>query len=122
MSSFGGESLFDSGPHRFLVGGLSLRHTLHDAIGGAGVGLSPQGHRAREITQTGELLGDSRDALHDLMVGIEGKLDGQARQLVDELGRTWRDTVMLRFDSGPMARLGPRFRVAYKIEYLQLTP
>jgi hypothetical protein len=122
MSAFADQDLFRSGPHRFHVGGLALRHALQQSPAGEGVQLCAQGHAGRAITQTGDLVADDPVALQTLVSAIEALLDGQAHDLVDDLGRLWPDTVMLAFEPDAPRRLGPRWAVAYRIQYVQLTP
>lgn len=123
MSSFGGENLFDSGPHRFHVGGLALRHALQppDATAASGVRVSPSGRTGRFIRQRGDLLADDASTLDALRIAIESKLDGVPHLLIDDLGREWNNTILLAFDPSPAQRLGTRLRLPYRAEYLQLT-
>ena len=120
MSSFDGEDLFGSGPHGFEVGGLSLRHVLKEVPGGQGVQLSGLGRQGRSIIQRGALVADDVTAMQVLIDAVEVKLDGLAHVLVDDLGRSWGDTVMLSFDPKPMVRVGGRVRVSYSIQYMQV--
>ena len=120
MSSFDQQNLFASGPHRIHVGGLSLRHVLQLTPDQRGVRLSSGGRSGRAITQVGDLIADDLTQLTALTDAIEAKLDGQAAELVDDLGRRWPATVMLSFEPGPVRRLGPRWAVSYRINYLQV--
>lgn len=122
MLSFDGENLFDSGPHRLHVGGLSLRHVLHEAPGGEGVRLTSHGRPGRSLTQTGELVADDATALAALTDAIEHKLDGQARTLAEDGGPSWANVVMLSFEPEAAQRVGTRVRIGYRIQYLQVTP
>ncbi|MCE9590163.1 MAG: hypothetical protein K8S99_06530 [Planctomycetes bacterium] len=122
MSSFDGKNLFSTGPHRFEVRGVELRHSTHEAPGSLGVRVGPQGVSGRTIFQTGHLIADDATALRELTSAIEAMLDGLAHELIDDLGRSWPQTVMLAFRLKTVERLGPRVRVPYRIEYLQLTP
>lgn len=122
MSSFGGDNLFDSGPHRFHVGGLALRHALQppDATAASGVRVTPSGRTGRLIRQRGDLIADDAVTLDALRVAIESRLDGVPRVLVDDLGREWNNTILLALDPSPVQRLGTRLRLPYRAEYLQL--
>jgi len=122
VSMFGGEDLFSSGPHRFHIGGVSLRHVLQETVGGRGVQLSPLGRHGRSITQTGDLVADDADGLRSLSDAVEQMLDGRVGLLVDPFGQSWLNTVMLSFAPEPMVRVGGRVHVSYTIQYLQLTP
>ncbi len=120
MIRFGENDLFGSGACRAEVGGLSLRHALHQGMGGQGVQLSAQGRSGRAIAQTGELYADSPEALTGQTGAIEAMLDGKAHRWSDGLGRALEGVVMLSFDAGPTRRVGTRWGVSYKVNYLQL--
>jgi len=122
MTTFDGQALFDSGPARFHIAGLALRHAEQPAPYADGTNVVAQGREARPITQTGTLLADDIKTMHNLMDAIEDRLDGAAHPLIDDTGRSWDDTVMLRFVPGPITAVGPRCRVDYTIDYLQVKP
>ncbi|MEO1235562.1 MAG: hypothetical protein AAFX76_02110 [Planctomycetota bacterium] len=87
-----------------------------------GTTLIAQGREARPITQTGTLLADDTVTMTGKLAAIESRVDGIGRTLTDDTGRVWEGVVMLRFDPGPVVSLGPRCRVDYTIDYLQVTP
>lgn len=122
MTTFDGQPLFASGPTRFHVAGLTLRHAEQPAPYADGTNLVAHGREARPITQTGTLLADDVNTMATMMDAIEDRLDGVSRTLVDDTGRSWDDTVMLRFVPGPILAVGPRCRVDYTIDYLQVKP
>jgi len=122
MGNFGGQDLFGSGPHEFRVGGLSLRHVITETPGGRGVRLTDQGRNGRAIEQTGALIADDIETLGELRQAIEEMIDGQIHDLVDHLGRCWSQTVMLSFEPEVATRVGARWQVKYRIQYLQVTP
>jgi hypothetical protein len=121
MIRFDGQNLFDSGPSRLEIGGVGLRHASQPAIEGAGVRLASQGTRGRSIIQRGTLRADTPETLTMLRQAIEAKVDGQSYTLLDAHGRSWTNVVMLQFEPSPVERLGPRWKLDYRIEYLQLT-
>ena len=120
MSSFGGEDLFGSGPHRFVVGGVSQRHEEHASPGRDGARLTVLGKTGRRIEHRGTLLDDGAAGLEAQRAAIEAAMTGEPRTLVDELGRTWSGVVMLSFEPGRVRRLGQRWAVDYTIEYAQV--
>lgn len=122
MTTYDGQTLFDSGPSRFHVAGLTLRAAEQPAPHADGINLVAHGREARPITQTGTLIADNAPTMTDLMDAIEDRIDGTARTLIDDTGRAWDDTVMLRFVPGPIVAVGPRCRVDYTIDYLQVKP
>lgn len=120
MITFNQQSLFDSGPAQLHVAGLTLRHAVQPSPHADGTTLIAQGRDARPLTQTGTLLADAPRQLTALADAIELCVDGVGRTLVDDTGRSWDHVVMLRFVPGPIVGLGPRFRVDYTIDYLQV--
>ncbi|MCC7145157.1 MAG: hypothetical protein IT443_01790 [Phycisphaeraceae bacterium] len=122
MSRFNGQDLFGSGGHEFEVGGLSLRHVLQESPGGLGVRVVGQGRGGREIRQSGELRADTPAKLEALMGAIEEQLDGLAHELSDGQGQVWAQTVMMSVERGTTERLGPRWKMEYRITYLQVRP
>jgi hypothetical protein len=122
MLSFDGERLFESGPSRLTIGGVALRQATAPALASDGVRIAGQGLESRPITQHGTLTADTRYALRKQCQTIEAKVDGQAHSLVDRFGQSWQQVMMLRFEPGPMKRLGPRWRLDYRIAYEQLLP
>lgn len=122
MSRFAGDNLFDSGPHRFEVGGIELRRSTHEPPGSVGVRIAPQGVTGRVIQQHGRLIADDAHSLRALTDAIEARIDGSPHELIDDHARAWSGTVMLAFHPGPVTRLGPRVTLTYRIEYLQLSP
>lgn len=114
--------LFSSGPAQLHVGGLTLRRAEQPAPGSDGSHLLAQGRSARPLTQTGSLLADHPDGLIDQLDAIEDQLDGLSHELTDASGRVWPHVVMLRIDPGPLYAVGPRCRVDYTVDYLQVQP
>ena len=122
MITFDDDNLFESGPARLQIGGQTLRHASEPAVDGRGVQIASQGTRARSITQHGTLTADTPSSLRDQRETIEAKLDGLGHTLIDATGQPWSNVVMLRFEPGQHHRLGPRWQLTYRIEYLQLLP
>lgn len=122
MPQFNNQPLFDSGPSRFHVGGLTLRRAEEAVPHVDGVHLVGQCREGRSITQTGTLLADDVNAVAVQLDAIDDAVDGLAHTLIDDTDRVWLDTVMLRFEPGPIRPAGPRVRVDYTIDYLQVKP
>lgn len=117
--TFGQEALFASGPATIHVGGLSLRHARERPLSARGERVFSQGVTGRSITQIGTLLDDTPDGLEGQRESIERKLDGIPRKLTDDLDRTWPDVVMTAFEPEQISRIGARWRMRYRIEYVQ---
>ena len=122
MILFNQQNLFATGPSRLHVGGLSLRHESAPTPYDDGEHLITQGRSTRPIIQTGTLLADRPDQMSSLLDAIEDQLDGQIHELMDESRRVWPGVVMIRFAPGPILAAGPRCRVDYTIDYLQVQP
>jgi hypothetical protein len=120
MATFDNELLFNSGPTRFKIGKVVLRHAAQQPPGSMGVRLESQGREARQITQEGTLTGDTPEQLQQLVDAIEAKVDGLAYKLVDDLDRDWNNVAMLSFDTEPYIRIGARWKTEYRVEYLQV--
>lgn len=122
MPDYRALNLFDSGPSRLHVRGLSLRHALLDAPSRRGTQLHGQGVESRTITQAGTLIADDEQSLGDLKTAIESCIDGQSGILRDEHGQQWDHVVMLQFEPEPTQPLGPRRQCGYTIQYVQVSP
>ncbi len=124
MTLFGGQDLFGSGPHHVEVGALELRHALHETPlpQGRGGRLLTQGIALRPLTQRGSLVADDLAALTPLLTAIEATLDGEERELIDPLGRSWPSVVLVAFRPGTPEPLGARWHVEYRADYLQVKP
>ena len=120
MVTFDSEPLFESGTARFLIGPIRLRHAIQHAPGAIGARLDSRGTEARQIKQSGELIANDPIELRVRVDAIEKRLDGLSHTLVDNLGRTWSDTVMTEVEADVFTRVGARWKTAYRIEYLQV--
>ena len=120
MVTFDNQPLFEPGTSRFQIGPTQLRHTVQDMPGSLGARIDAQGTEARRIIQTGVLVADDPVALQARIDAVRQKLDGRAYTLIDNLGRSWPDTVMTRLDAEAFVRIGARWKVGYRVEYLQV--
>lgn len=122
MVTFDNEPLFDPGTSRFQFGPIKLRHAIQHMPGSSGAKIDAQGTEARQISQVGVLIANDPLALQARIDAIRQKLDGLPHTLVDHLGRTWADVVMASLDAEEIVRIGARWKVSYRIEYLQAIP
>ena len=122
LITFDGQDLFSSGPTRVHVGGASLRHARERPLTTRGEHVFSQGVNSRTITQTGTLVADTEQALHKQIEAIEAKLDGIAHPLVDDQQRTWPNVIMTAFEPATILPLGTRWKVDYRIAYVQANP
>ncbi|MBI1373911.1 MAG: hypothetical protein GC159_14405 [Phycisphaera sp.] len=121
MSSFNGQDLFGSGPHRFVVHGVSMRHATHESPGTDGVRLTAMGHTARRVDQYGTLTADDVATMQQRLDAIEAAIDGEPAELVDDLARVWSNIVMLEFHPKAIRRVGVRLAADYVIHYVQVS-
>ena len=119
MSSYKAMNLFASGPHRFVVHGRSQRHVVHEAPDADGAAITTLGLAGRRIDQFGSLAADDLAGLQAQLDAIEAAMDGEAGDLVDDLGRTHGNVLLLQFAPGEIGRLGPRLVVDYTARYAQ---
>jgi len=100
MSSFNGQNLFASGPHRFVVHGLTLRHATHESPGADGARVTALGRSARRIDQHGTLTADDIAAMQQRLDAIEYLMQHEF-----ELASHQDLTILLR---DPVDATGPR--------------
>ena len=120
MSLFNEEDLFGSGPRRFTVAGLAARCETHDQPGADGQRLTPLGLTPRKIEQAGVLMADDAPGLGEQLDAIESALGARPADLVDHLGRTWPNVIMLMFKPGGVRRIAGRLAVEYQVFYEQV--
>jgi len=122
MTRYKQQPLFVSGPSRLHVHGVDQRHVSNEAIAGDGATLTALGHTARRIDQTGTLIADRPLDLEAQRQAVEQAMDGQPGELADDLGRRFPAMVLLRFETDPIHRIGPRWAMNYRASYTQVGP
>ena len=120
MPQYNNINLFQAGKAKITTGPIRLRYAAQPVLNMRGLRITAQGLHARSICQTGSLVGDNVEQLQQITRTIEEQLDGLAHTLTDDDGRSWPDTVMISFQPGSLIQLGPRWKLNYKIEYLQV--
>ncbi len=123
MSTIGGQSLFNSGPHRFAlktVGKLwvpPLRlDGLQDLVVVYAANLQVQ------IAQTGRLIGASESDLWTQVETIRARCEAQLTgALVDNNGRSWAGMTLLTFRPHERVDRGRAISLAYQADYVRLT-
>jgi hypothetical protein len=109
MSSFKGEDLFGSGPHRFEVGREGSRVVSYAAVSGDPTvgGSFVSGDLELRVTVRGRLVAISESALWALRDAVtdEAASTAVAGTLADGRGRTWTGIRLLSFTpDGPVDR------------------
>lgn len=121
MSSINGQTLFDSGPHRFVVRSvgtlffpplsLDFLQTTTELIGPIELA----------IRQTGRLISTTESGLWSLVDAI--KIAGETRvtgTLIDSAGQSWSDMTFLRFRPEDRVDRGRVISLAYRADYIRL--
>lgn len=121
MSSFKGDDLFGSGPHRFVVGREGRRVVSFAAVAGDPSlgGTFTSGDRELRVTVRGRLVADSEADLWDLRDDIvaEASSTATAGTLDDGNGRSWAGVKLIGFEPvGPTDR-GRVYSLGYMAEF-----
>ncbi len=119
MSSYDGEDLFGSGPHRFAPLRMPLRLLEATAPGVDGARLTVMGRAATRLRQTGRLVAQDSAGVVALRDAIRGKCDGRAADLVDAQGCTHASMVIERFEVASEIDLGRLASLTYEIVYVE---
>ena len=119
-STFAGLSLFDSGPHRFVVGRLGrltrgpFRTPLDLPV------TTDEGVREVLVIQTGRLVAATNAALWQLVDAIQTQSElPLTGTLVDHHGRVWLNMTLFRFQPGEQIDRGRKVSLEYEARYLQ---
>lgn len=124
MSSFNGDDLFGSGPHRFAVGREGRRVVPFAAISDPSApGSFTAGDLELRVTVTGRLTADTEPDLWTLRDDITARAASttDAATLIDDHGREWTGVKMLTFTPGQTTDRGRAFSLAYTAEFGRLT-
>lgn len=123
MSSIAGQTLFNSGPHRFIlkpVGTLFVPPLTFDPIQTTTETVAPL---ELAIIQTGRLVGASEADLWNQVEAIrmqaEALLNGL---LIDNNAVQWTNMTLLRFVPADRADRGRAISLAYRADYIRLAP
>jgi len=121
VSSIAGQSLFDSGPHRFVVRSLGSLFFPPLSIDFLQTTTEVIGPIELAIRQTGRLIAptdaDLRDQLDAIRAAGEGQLTGT---LIDNAGQSWEEMTFLRFRPDDRVDRGRVISLAYSSDYIQL--
>lgn len=120
MSQFAGQTLFDSGPHRFVLGPWQRQRIRRGFCGLDGALVIDLGLRGRSIAQTGRLQAPSAAQMHELIAAIETLANGQPRELIDNHGQVYSNVLLEEFEPAGPVQLGRGFFCDYHLRYWQL--
>ena len=123
MSTIAGQSLFNSGPHRFViktVGKLWVPPLRLDALQDLIVVYSAS--LQVRIEQWGRLIGSSEADLWTQVETIRARCEAQLTgALVDNNGRTWAGMTLLTFRPEERVDRGRVISLAYRADYARLS-
>lgn len=121
MSAIAGQTLFNSGPHRFMtrkVGSLWFPPYALDAFQ---TGVEVTGPIELHIVQTGRLIASSDADLVAQINAIKSAGEGQLTgSLVDNAGQVWTNMTFLTFRPADAIDRGRVISLAYTADYVRL--
>lgn len=122
-STFAGLTLFNSGPHRFIVGRLG-RLTRGPFLTPLGLPFTTdEGVREVLILQTGRLVATTDAALWVLVDAIQAAAElPTTGTLVDHHGRAWTTMTLIRFQPAEQIDRGRTVSLGYEARYLRFGP
>ncbi|GEM_PF-1265090 len=120
MASFRGLSLFDSGPSRVMVQAVEESVRVSRFPGLDGEHHLMMGRPGREVVQEGTLTASSGSGLLERMGAISDQV-GERGTLVDDLGWTYADCVLMSFELVGARRVeaSGRHCADYRMRYRQ---
>lgn len=122
-STFNGQGIFNSGPHRFAIGALGESMVNNYLIGASpSHGTTAQGEKELDIVVTGRLLASSESALWTLRNAVAAQLTHPPTMatLVDHHGHSWADMSFIEFAEEPRTDRGRVRSVAYRAVFRRL--
>ena len=119
MITYSGLDLFSSGSSSIAPGATESRHAVASSPNAIGAAVITQGTLPRTLLQHGTLVADNAVALQVQIDAIRAQVGTSAGMLIDQLGTSWDNCLMQRFETSVFRRLGPRLMTQYEITYLQ---
>lgn len=122
MSSIAGQTLFNSGPHRFIlrpVGALFVPPFFFDPIQ---TSTDVVGDVELTIIQTGRLIGEDEGDLWDQVNAIKAAAESELNgTLIDNNGISWSNMTLLRFAPEDRVDRGRVISLRYEARYMRLS-
>lgn len=119
-STFAGFSLFDSGPHRFIVGRIGRLTRAPFSTPTEDPFTTDEAARELAILQTGRLVASTNAALWALVDAIKSHAElPRTGTLVDHHGRSWTGMTLYRFDPADRIDRGREYSLSYRAVYLK---
>lgn len=122
MSSFKGEGIFNSGPHRFEHGPIGTQTILQTALMKEIAGLSVLGAIERAIVVRGRLVAADAAGLAALVAAVEAQIDSPPKSgaLVDNDGVSHADMSFVTFKRTGAPERGRAVTVGYEAVFVRL--
>lgn len=119
MSSFKGQNLFGSGPHRFFVGRRGYVVTPNAFEPGGGQGSGIRDTRELDVWVRGRLVANSEAALWALREAIAAEFVNPAVSgtLIDSAGRTFEKITLVRYVEEEVRDRGRVFSMGYEVQF-----
>jgi hypothetical protein len=123
MSSFKGQNLFGSGPHRTAFARQGYLLTLNFFNGSSGGGSTAQGLVDLDIFIRGRLIADSETQLWTLRDAIRAELTATPTigTLVDTAGRNWPGMALVSYREGGRRDAGRKFSMRYEVQFRKMS-
>ena len=122
-STFAGKSLFNSGPHRFIIGrvGRLTRGPFQTPLDLPYT--TDEGVRELVVLQRGRLVATTNLSLWSKIDLIQTEAEAiTTGTLIDHHGRSWTDMTLIRFEPSGWIDRGRMFTLAYEAIYLRFGP
>jgi hypothetical protein len=122
-STFNGQGIFNSGPHRFVIGSQGESMVANFVIGASpSHGTTAQGVKELDIVVTGRLVASSESALWTLRGAVAAQLTHPptTAPLVDHHGHTWSGLSFIEFKEEDRTDRGRATSVAYRAVFRRI--
>jgi hypothetical protein len=123
VSSFKGQNLFGSGPHRTAFGRQGYLLTLNFFNGQGGGGSTAQGLLDLDVFIRGRLVADSETQLWTLRDAIRAELASAPSigTLVDTAGRSWNGMALVSYREAGRRDVGRKFTMRYEAQFRRMS-
>lgn len=122
-STFNGQGIFNSGPHRFSTGPQGESMVSNFVIGALPPnGTTAQGPRELDVIVTGRLVAPSESSLWMLRNAVAAQLTHPptAASLVDHFGHTWTGLSFIEYKEEDQTDRGRVTSVAYRAVFRKI--
>jgi hypothetical protein len=119
VSSYDGQDLFGSGPHRCSVAHRPGRVQVIDAPGVGGARLVHLGRGAKTLALTGRLTGADKAELLTRCAAIEAVMDGRAATLIEPDGTPHDHMVLTAFEPSERIDRGRVCSLTYRATFVE---